>query len=239
MIYFLATFYETAKIPQINQVTFKYPPSPVLSQNQAISNDIFCSFDKKAKSCEFNNDFCECLQILEVPENKIIDIVLINEGNFRFLNIFINFKNNYSAKYEFSSKIILYFQGFGSNTSFVFHLHGYSANVLAVKSFDKPIKKNEIIELDRTGKLEKKNIHRLMKDTFVVPNKGYLILRLSTNNSGYWLWESRSTGTTPDKSGPVMEFLMRVGTLENLPTVPNDFPTCGNHKGIDLIFEED
>ncbi|XP_044003215.1 laccase-14-like isoform X2 [Aphidius gifuensis] len=201
---YLTTFYETAKIPQVNHVTFKYPPSPVLSQNQAISNDIFCSFDTKARSCEFNDDFCECLQILEVPENKIIDVVLINEG-------------------------------FGSNTSFVFHLHGYSANVLAVGSFDKPIKKNEIIELDRMGKLKKNNVDRLMKDTFVVPNKGYLILRLSTNNIGYWLWESRTTGTTPDKSGPVMEFLMRVGSLEKLPIVPNDFPTCGNHKDKALI----
>lgn len=121
----------------------------------------------------------------------------------------------------------------------MFHLHGYTAKILGVKNFNKPITKDEIINLDNAGKLEKNYINPLLKDTFVVPNKGYTILRLSTNNFGYWLWESRVTGTSPDTTGPTMELLMRVGTLENLPTVPIDFPTCGNHRGPDSIFEED
>lgn len=76
-------------------------------------------------------------------------------------------------------------------------------------------------------------------DTFVVPNKGYIILRFHMDNLGYWLWEARNTGVFSFDSAPAMQFLMHVGNAENSPTVPIDFPTCGNHKGPDLIFEDE
>ncbi|XP_011306362.1 laccase-7 [Fopius arisanus] len=197
-----------ATIPQINGMTFKYPPSPILSQPEAVPEDIICDLEYKSRECCDRPSFCECLQILEVPSMQNIDIVLINEGKV-------------------------------GNNSFVFHVHGYSVAILSVKKFTRPISRSEIMSVEALGKLKRNLITPSLKDTVVVPNKGYVVLRLFTDSPGYWLWESRTTGTSPTTSGPGMQFILQVGTRESLPTVPLDFPTCGNHKGPDLIFEDD
>ncbi|XP_063983911.1 uncharacterized protein LOC135165982 isoform X2 [Diachasmimorpha longicaudata] len=205
---YLSVSPEGTNIPQISEMTFKYPPSPILSQPEAVSEDILCDLEYKSRECSDRPLFCECLQILDVPPMENIDIVLINKGK-------------------------------GGNSSFVFHLHGYSAAILSSKKFDRPIEKSEIISLEGLGKLPRNFETPVKKDTFVVPNKGYVIVRLLTDSRGYWLWESRATGVSPGTRGPGMQFLMRVGTRESLPTVPLDFPTCGNHKGPDLIFDNE
>lgn len=158
-----------------------------------------------------------------------------------------------------------FFAGFGGNASHTFHLHGYNAELAGRGNFGKPINKDKIVTLDRDGKLKRNEKDPVRKDTFVVPNKGYIILRLYTDNlgkketsipierknksyerkkqkatsrvSGYWLWEARGTATYPHSLGPGMQFLMKVGLDRNQPLVPIDFPSCGSNKGMDLIFE--
>lgn len=155
------------------------------------------------------------------------------------------------------------FPGSGSNVSHTFHLHGYHASVVARGSFERPITRNEVVSLDSNGRIHRNLVNPVQKDTFVVPNKGYIVLRFYTDNlgedlvcrtipwfyvvwstmwqfilsTGYWLWEARSTAAYPQLFGPGMQFLMRVGLHRNLPPVPIDFPSCGNNKGMDLIFE--
>ncbi|XP_046744666.1 laccase-2-like [Diprion similis] len=195
-----------ARIPQINGMTFKYPPSPILSQPENTPDDILCSFEAKSEFCENTPRFCECLQIFEVPVNKTVELVVIDEG-------------------------------FGGNASQTFHVHGYQLSVVGTDSFEKPVTKAEVKALDLSQGLPRNLLNPPKKDTFTVPNKGYAIVRFRTDNLGYWLWEARSTGTSPTTSSPGMQFLMQVGSRENMPTVPIDFPSCGNNKKPDMIFE--
>ncbi|XP_043798629.1 laccase-4-like [Apis laboriosa] len=133
--------------------------------------------------------------------------------------------------------IILIDQGFGGNVSYTFHIHGYNASILGRKSFGRAITKEEVMLLDRKKQLHRNFLNPPRKDSFVVPNKGYLILRLFTDNLGYWLWEARSTALTQGISGPVMQFLLKVGSRESFLPVPLDFPTCGSNKHPDMVFE--
>ncbi|KAK1119461.1 hypothetical protein K0M31_013290 [Melipona bicolor] len=133
--------------------------------------------------------------------------------------------------------IVLIDEGFGGNVSHTFHIHGYNASVLGKDSFERAITKEEIILLDRNKQLHRNFLNPPQKDSFVVPNKGYIILRLFTDNLGYWLWEARSTAISPGISGPVMQFLLKVGSRESFLPVPLDFPTCGSNKRPDMIFE--
>lgn len=133
--------------------------------------------------------------------------------------------------------IVLIDQGFGGNVSYTFHIHGYNASVLGRGSFGRAITKEEVMLLDRRKQLPRNFLNPPRKDSFVVPNKGYLILRLFTDNLGYWLWEARSTALTPGISGPVMQFLLKVGRRESFLPVPLDFPTCGSNKHPDMVFE--
>lgn len=70
------------KIPQINGMSFKYPPSPILSQPDNILERSVCSLDKRSSECADTPLFCECLQLLQVPSRRTIEIILINEGNY-------------------------------------------------------------------------------------------------------------------------------------------------------------
>ncbi|KAF3424591.1 hypothetical protein E2986_12629 [Frieseomelitta varia] len=133
--------------------------------------------------------------------------------------------------------IVLIDEGFGGNVSHTFHIHGYNASVLGKDSFERAITKEEIILLDRNKQLHRNFLNPPQKDSFVVPNKGYIILRLFTDNLGYWLWEARSTAISPGTSGPVMQFLLKVGSRESFLPVPLDFPTCGSNKHPDMVFE--
>lgn len=69
------------RIPQINGMSFKYPPSPILSQPENILEKSVCTFDKRSSECADTPLFCECLQLLQVPPRKTIEVILINEGN--------------------------------------------------------------------------------------------------------------------------------------------------------------
>lgn len=70
-------------IAQINGMTFKYPPSPILSQPDAVPDDMICSLENRAKDCNNNNPlFCECLQILSITPRTNVEIILIDEGEF-------------------------------------------------------------------------------------------------------------------------------------------------------------
>ncbi|XP_033301008.1 uncharacterized protein LOC117206108 isoform X2 [Bombus bifarius] len=133
--------------------------------------------------------------------------------------------------------IILIDEGSGGNVSHTFHVHGYNASVLGKSSFERAITKEEIILLDRNKQLDRNFLNPPQKDSFVVPNKGYVILRLFTDNLGYWMWEARSTAISSGISGPVMQFLLKVGNRESFLPVPLDFPTCGSNKHPDMVFE--
>ncbi|XP_012256240.2 laccase-2-like [Athalia rosae] len=195
-----------AKVTQINGMSFKYPPSPILSHPENTPEDILCSLEEKSEFCKNTPRFCECLQILDVPVNETVELVIVDEG-------------------------------FGSNSSVTFHAHGYRVSLVGVGSLNKPVTKAEIKDLDLGRSLPRNLVNPPKKDTFTVPNKGYAIIRFRTDNLGYWLWEARSTGTSPTTSSPGMQFLMQVGSRENMPTVPINFPSCGNNKRPDMIFE--
>lgn len=78
----------------------------------------------------------------------------------------------------------LFLPGFGGNTSHTFHIHGYNASILGRNSFGRPITKEEIVLLDSSKQLHRNVENPPQKDSFVVPNKGYVILRLFTDNLG-------------------------------------------------------
>lgn len=63
-----------------------YPSSPILSQPYDVPEDIICTLEKPSARCkQFDNDFCECLGIINLPYNKNIDLYLIDEGKLLIL----------------------------------------------------------------------------------------------------------------------------------------------------------
>nr|CAD7452287.1 unnamed protein product [Timema tahoe] len=119
------------------------------------------------------------------------------------------------------------------NDSHTFHMHGYHFHVLGSGFFAQPIDVSEVQTMDSQKKLPRNLTNPPKMDTALVPNKGYLILRIYTDNPGYWLVESRQSNQV-DEVG--LQFILHVGEISNLPAVPKNFPRCGTFKGPDFLF---
>lgn len=182
-------------LSQVDRLTFKYPPFPLLSQPESVPPEMLCS-----DGCQ-HLKFCECLHIVRAPVNVTLDVVLVDEG-------------------------------YGSNHSNTFHLHGYSFLVLGSESLGRPVDVAEVKLNDSLGMLPRNLMDAPRKDTVIVPNKGYTIIRLFTDNPGYWLFEAHSTNSV---TGAGMQFIVQVGEQIHLPPVPPKFPRCGLHKGLNFI----
>lgn len=69
-----------------------------------------------------------------------------------------------------------------------------------------------------------------LKDTFVVPNKGYTIVRLKPERGGSWMLECRSCS-----------FSLPVAILIDIPlSIPKAvlevLPKCGSYRPADLLL---
>lgn len=119
-----------------------------------------------------------------------------------------------------------------ANLSHPFHLHGYAFNVIGIgRSPDTNVKKINLkhaLDLDRRGLLErhlKQGDLPTAKDTIAVPNNGYVIIRFRANNPGFWLFHCHFLFHIVIG----MNLVLQVGTQADLPPVPPNFPTCGDH----------
>lgn len=61
-------------LSQVDRLTFKYPPFPLLSQPESVPPEMLCS-----DGCQ-HLKFCECLHIVRAPVNVTLDVVLVDEG---------------------------------------------------------------------------------------------------------------------------------------------------------------
>jgi len=62
------------QLPQVDRLTFKYPPSPLLSQPESVPPEMLCSDHCRRLK------FCECLHVFRTPLNVTLDVVLVDEG---------------------------------------------------------------------------------------------------------------------------------------------------------------
>ncbi|CAG5089526.1 Similar to LCC5: Laccase-5 (Trametes villosa) [Cotesia congregata] len=115
------------------------------------------------------------------------------------------------------------------NLSHPFHLHGYAFNVVGMgRSPDKNVKKINLkhaLDLDRRGLLHREFNLPPSKDTIAVPNNGYVVFRFRADNPGYWLFHCHFLFHIVIG----MNLVLHVGTHADLPPVPPNFPTCGDH----------
>lgn len=67
-------------ISLIDEISFKFPPSPPVSQIDDIPQDLFCNGDNRPADCGPN---CECTHQVDIPLNAIVEVVLVDEGKQR------------------------------------------------------------------------------------------------------------------------------------------------------------
>ncbi|XP_041977643.1 laccase-1-like [Aricia agestis] len=138
-----------------------------------------------------------------------------------------------NAKANETIELILVNEGFGSNDSYTFHMHGYSMQVLT--TWQSPagmaLSKEEFMKLDTEGKITRNVLNPPNKDTIHVPNKGFVIVRIKTDVGGSWLLECRSCGLS---ALPVAVLINVQQTIPKL--VVDSLPPCSGYKPADVLL---
>ncbi|KAL0274857.1 UNVERIFIED_CONTAM: hypothetical protein PYX00_002890 [Menopon gallinae] len=64
--------------PQLNHISMKFPAFPLMLNLKEASQLPFCNSSSLPQHCTYN--YCECMHLLKVPKNAVVEIILIDEG---------------------------------------------------------------------------------------------------------------------------------------------------------------
>lgn len=66
-------------VPQLNNFTFTFPPSPLLTQEHDVPSDLMCQADTPPPRCQ-GTPFCECVHVVDLPLGATVELVLVDQG---------------------------------------------------------------------------------------------------------------------------------------------------------------
>ncbi|XP_071552768.1 LOW QUALITY PROTEIN: uncharacterized protein [Panulirus ornatus] len=121
-------------------------------------------------------------------------------------------------------EMVLVDQGNIGDENHPYHLHGYVFHVVAMGRLGSTTSVAEVAALDAAGGITRKLKNAIKKDTVTIPDGGYTIIRFTADNPGWWLMHCHLTF----HSEIGMAAVLHVGEPEDLPPVPQGFPTCSS-----------
>lgn len=83
-----------------------------------------------------------------------------------------------------SVELVLIDNGWTTDAGHPFHLHGMSFRVLTLRKLGTWTTKQTVIDLDNQGLIKRNFDHPPIKDTIIVPDGGYVVVRFIANNPG-------------------------------------------------------
>lgn len=106
----------------IDEISYKSPPAPPLSQIDDIPPEQFCNGDNRPPDCGPN---CMCTHTIDIPLNAIVEVVLVDEGTLKKCKQILSMLNKISNKtfiYSTTAKFVTSFPS--SWTSLQCHWYG-------------------------------------------------------------------------------------------------------------------
>lgn len=68
--------------PQINHISLRMPPSPLMTQHAHLGPNVLCNESTVHSNC--HEEFCDCTYTLQVKLGSLVELVLIDEGEYFF-----------------------------------------------------------------------------------------------------------------------------------------------------------
>ncbi|XP_015111395.1 laccase-4 [Diachasma alloeum] len=151
---------EDMKRLSMNNASFIYPSSPLLTQGADVPEDILCSggdpnLSNHCKKQENGGTECECVHLKRIPLGATVEIILLDQAG---------------------------------RDDLIYHLHGYHFYIVGARHFGKSESLDDIKEMDRNDALFTRNLAcPPLKDTVIVPKYGAVAIRFKADNPGYWM----------------------------------------------------
>ncbi|XP_039292501.1 L-ascorbate oxidase [Nilaparvata lugens] len=184
----------------VNGIAFLMPPAPLLTQYEDVPECLFCSSNnpfRRWKEIEY------CLHIFRVEYPSVVELILVDIE-----------EPDHSTQRK-------------NRVSHPWHLHGYDQYLVDQGLFETEDYGKELQNL--LDKLERREItapdYPILKDTWLVPSGGYVVVRIIANNPGFWFMHCHIA--LHHERG--MSAVLKVGTTRDHPPPPDYFPKCSNY----------
>lgn len=66
-------------VPQLNNFTFTFPPSPLLTQVEDVDPDLMCRKETRPARCQ-DLPICECVHVIDLPLGATVELILVDQG---------------------------------------------------------------------------------------------------------------------------------------------------------------
>ncbi|KAK3593693.1 hypothetical protein CHS0354_013589 [Potamilus streckersoni] len=106
------------------------------------------------------------------------------------------------------------------------HLHGHQFWILGMKKLKASITREEVEALDAHGGIERNYDTAITKDTVLVPDGGYTIIKFVAKHPGFWLFHCHVGFHLAMGLGMVIQ----VGEIHEMTQPPPSFPRCGSWR---------
>jgi len=194
------------RTPQINNITLTTPVSPLLTQFTELDPNMICNSATLNQKKHCKGGFCHCYHIEKIELGDTVDMFLIDEG-------------------------------LPWDVTHPFHLHGMHFQVLAQERFAEVpshifgasppgnnIRKDFVVRRNEDGKIPRNFESPVLKDTVMVPDSGYTLVRFEALNPGFWFLHCHMSWHNHVGMGVIIQ----IGESFQMPKAPENFPKCGN-----------
>ncbi|KAJ8873337.1 hypothetical protein PR048_026971 [Dryococelus australis] len=69
-----------AGAPHMNNISFTYPPHPLISQRGDVKAELLCDESSVSRSCHEGSGVCECVHLISIPLDHTVEILLLHLG---------------------------------------------------------------------------------------------------------------------------------------------------------------
>lgn len=67
-------------VPQLNNFTFIFPSSPLLTQAEDVDPDLMCRKETRPPRCQ-SQPICDCVHVIDLPLRGTVELILVDQGN--------------------------------------------------------------------------------------------------------------------------------------------------------------
>lgn len=110
------------------------------------------------------------------------------------------------------------------NLSHPFHMHGYGMQVIGMGQHPNKNPINEKGEIDSQYMMPMGHVPPI-KDTILIPSRGFIVLRFKADNPGFWLMHCHFEWHL----GIGMGLVFQVGDTAQMKRLPLNMPQCGDY----------
>ncbi|GFO31991.1 multicopper oxidase [Plakobranchus ocellatus] len=121
-------------------------------------------------------------------------------------------------------ELVIVDEGILSHAYHPMHLHGHKFSVVAMGKIGEKTTVDAVKALDEAGKITRRIERAPIKDTVIVPDGGYTVIRFKANNPGFWLFHCH----VEFHSAMGMSMVFQVGEQKDFPRAPRNFQKCGD-----------